>query len=242
MTAPERSFDDLAATVGQLRADFDAFKSTAFGRFPSFERAVGQPLRLDGATAPTRYVGRTTAGAPTTGAFEVGDWALGVQGQLFMCTAAGSPGTWTPSGTGYARYHSTSSQSVSSGSNTTVSLPTAAASTPWVTSSTSGAGHRFAVGVAGIWAVTATMRFIGDPGVCQCYGALVSNAYGSEQVITALGGYSSGAAHTINLAYIGLFDATDYVFCQAYQDSGSSRSLEGQAGWRNINLALVRRT
>lgn len=53
------------------------------------------PTGLTGATAATRYVGGTTSGAPVTGTFAVGDFIIDETGVLWICTAAGSPGTWT---------------------------------------------------------------------------------------------------------------------------------------------------
>lgn len=54
----------------------------------------GFPLGLAGATAATRYVGATASGAPTSGTFAVGDFVVTQDGSLYICTAAGSPGTW----------------------------------------------------------------------------------------------------------------------------------------------------
>lgn len=54
----------------------------------------GVPLGLTGATQPTRYVGATTTGAPTTGTFAVGDFVVARDGELWICTVAGTPGTW----------------------------------------------------------------------------------------------------------------------------------------------------
>jgi hypothetical protein len=57
---------------------------------------LGMPKALTGATAATRYVGATTSGAPTTGAFLAGDFVLARDtGDTWICTAAGTPGTWT---------------------------------------------------------------------------------------------------------------------------------------------------
>lgn len=50
---------------------------------------------LTGATAASRYVGATTAGAPTTGTFAVGDFVVDQTGKVWVCTTAGTPGTWT---------------------------------------------------------------------------------------------------------------------------------------------------
>jgi hypothetical protein len=53
---------------------------------------------LTGATAATRYVGGTTSGAPTTGTFAVGDYIVDQTGKIYVCTTAGTPGTWTQVG------------------------------------------------------------------------------------------------------------------------------------------------
>ncbi len=60
----------------------------------------GQVLSASGLAAsvthPTRWVGATTSGAPTdTGvSYAVGDWSIDQSGGIWICTGAGSPGTW----------------------------------------------------------------------------------------------------------------------------------------------------
>jgi len=49
---------------------------------------------LPGATAASRYAGATTSGAPTTGTFAVGDFIVDQSGAMYVCTVAGTPGTW----------------------------------------------------------------------------------------------------------------------------------------------------
>ncbi|HEV2375856.1 MAG TPA: hypothetical protein VGS19_27275 [Streptosporangiaceae bacterium] len=58
--------------------------------------AVGQfaPTGLTGATAASRYVGATASGAPASGTFAVGDHVIDQTGYLWVCTVAGTPGTW----------------------------------------------------------------------------------------------------------------------------------------------------
>ena len=58
------------------------------------------PLALPGATAATRYVGGTASGAPASGTVRVGDFCIDQSGKVFVCTAAGSPGTWVELGSG----------------------------------------------------------------------------------------------------------------------------------------------
>lgn len=59
---------------------------------------TGLALELTGATAATRLVGATTSGAPTTGTFDLGDFVIDQTGKFWICTTAGSPGTWTEVG------------------------------------------------------------------------------------------------------------------------------------------------
>lgn len=55
---------------------------------------------LTGAAQTVRFAGATTSGAPVTGAFLVGDAIISLaDGKWYVCTVAGSPGTWvTPAG------------------------------------------------------------------------------------------------------------------------------------------------
>src|SRR5438477_8414128 len=52
------------------------------------------PTGLTGATQVTRYVGGVATVAPTTGTFAVGDFVISRNGKIFVCTVAGTPGTW----------------------------------------------------------------------------------------------------------------------------------------------------
>ena len=62
--------------------------------------ASGLPLLLTGATAATRYVGGTASGAPGSGTFAVGDFVVDQTGTIWICTAAGTPGTWVKGASG----------------------------------------------------------------------------------------------------------------------------------------------
>ncbi|MFN2466142.1 MAG: beta strand repeat-containing protein [Candidatus Dormibacteria bacterium] len=55
---------------------------------------TGKSLLLTGAVAATRYVGGIASGAPTTGTFAVGDFVVDQTGKVWVCTVAGTPGTW----------------------------------------------------------------------------------------------------------------------------------------------------
>lgn len=47
-----------------------------------------------------RFVGGTTSGAPASGTFRVGDFSIDQSGYMWICTAAGSPGTWINAASG----------------------------------------------------------------------------------------------------------------------------------------------
>jgi hypothetical protein len=70
--------------------------------FPSLVQALRatslQVLGKAGATAGAALAGGTTSGAPVSGTFALGDAVMTQDGHLFICTTAGSPGTWTDAG------------------------------------------------------------------------------------------------------------------------------------------------
>lgn len=51
-----------------------------------------------GATAAASFVGGTASGAPVTGTFAVGDFVIAQNGKVWICTVAGTPGTWVDAG------------------------------------------------------------------------------------------------------------------------------------------------
>ena len=58
---------------------------------------------LTGATTQARYVGGVTgSSAPASGTFALNDVVVGTGGVIFVCTAAGTPGTWATVGAGTA--------------------------------------------------------------------------------------------------------------------------------------------
>jgi len=61
------------------------------------QEAIGA-TGLPGATAASRHAGATASGAPTTGTFAVGDFIVDQSGAMYVCTVAGTPGTWQLSG------------------------------------------------------------------------------------------------------------------------------------------------
>lgn len=91
---------NLSGTVplASLRAHASTHKSggsdtiTPFGgEFSATDFVVSG---LTGAVAGARLVGATSSGAPASGTFLVGDVVVDRSGSFWICTVAGSPGTW----------------------------------------------------------------------------------------------------------------------------------------------------
>ena len=51
-------------------------------------------MGITGATANSRYAGATASGSPASGTFAVGDYVIDQTGAIWICTVAGTPGTW----------------------------------------------------------------------------------------------------------------------------------------------------
>lgn len=75
--------------------------------------------QLTGATVASGYVGGAAGAAPTSGTFAQGDYVIdGTGACLWVCTAAGTPGTWKRVGTGgyvARRHQSATTQTINNG-------------------------------------------------------------------------------------------------------------------------------
>lgn len=69
----------------------------------TFIQNLFAPRGLPGAQAASRYVGATASGAPTSGSFLLGDYIIDQTGKVYICTVAGSPGTWTAASASISR-------------------------------------------------------------------------------------------------------------------------------------------
>jgi hypothetical protein len=116
---------------------------------------------LTGATGASRYVGATAGGAPQSGTFAVGDYIVDRLGGAWVCTAAGTPGTWLPlvasKGPGF------SVNAYTGGANRTASQAPFVASGSTSLTVGGGSGWTLATGITcnGIGYVSATL---GDDG------------------------------------------------------------------------------
>ena len=98
---------DQLTTVGAGTYAFaNTLSGTISGAVPAAlisQLADYAPTGLTGATAASRYAGATASGAPVSGTFAVGDFVVDETGGFWICTTAGTPGTWTQcSGSGGA--------------------------------------------------------------------------------------------------------------------------------------------
>ena len=92
--------DAVEAIQGELGVDPAGSAATVAARIAAVEAAKGKPLALTGAAAATRYVGGTASVAPTTGTFAVGDFVVTQDAKVYVCTVAGTPGTWVAASVG----------------------------------------------------------------------------------------------------------------------------------------------
>lgn len=86
---------DHGALTGLADDDHTQYLLAAGTRAATYLEVSG----LTGATGSSpRFVGGTTTGAPASGTFALGDYVVTEDGNIYVCTTAGSPGTWTAVG------------------------------------------------------------------------------------------------------------------------------------------------
>lgn len=85
-------------TAAQVTNAADKSSGSAQNFTGNLQAPVHIATGLTGATQATRYVGATTSGAPASGTFAVGDFIVAQNGHIFVCTVAGTPGTWVDAG------------------------------------------------------------------------------------------------------------------------------------------------
>ena len=87
----------VTATTGGGASGVSSFNTRTGIVVPDVTDYLAVPLGgLTGAVAATRFVGGTTAGAPTSGTFAAGDFIVDRTATIWICTVSGTPGTWSP--------------------------------------------------------------------------------------------------------------------------------------------------
>lgn len=105
---------DVQAAIEEVAAESSAPVSSVFGRTGTVIAVTGDYAGvvnafLTGATQASRYAGATASGAPVTGTFATGDFVIARDGKVWVCTAGGSPGTWSDVSSGAAVGYATPS-------------------------------------------------------------------------------------------------------------------------------------
>jgi hypothetical protein len=102
VTKANESANQIFAGPTSGGAAAPTFRSMVSSDLPSAPTVSGEVTGSDfkasgltGATAASRYVGGTASGAPASGTFAVGDFVIDQTGKAWICTVAGTPGTWT---------------------------------------------------------------------------------------------------------------------------------------------------
>jgi len=192
------------------------------------------PLGLTGAVAASRYAGATASGSPATGTFAKGDFIVDQTGAVWVCTVAGTPGTWvSASGSGVTSLTGTGSQVIVSAStgSVTLSTPQAIATSSQPTFATIAAGgitgavaaSRHAGGVASGSPATGTF-LLGDFIVDQTGKIWVCTSAGTPGTWTAGGGGTAAvsllnyaaASDIVSALSIGSSSWTDFVPNQSF--------------------------
>jgi hypothetical protein len=156
---------------------------------------------LTGATATSRYVGATASGAPATGTFSLGDFVIDQTGTIWICTTAGSPGTWSQIGGGGVTASSTTTFTNKRITKRVATLTDAATITPATDSYDGGA----------LSSLSQTSNFAtptGTPTEFQHYTIRITSA--SSQTISWGGGYRGSTALPLPTSTTG-GGAVDYL-------------------------------
>jgi hypothetical protein len=174
---PSQSGQGLVSTSTSA-ASWSSVPTTTANTFTGNQTAPAfSASGLTGATATSRYVGATTNGAPASGTFVVGDFVIDQTAKVWVCTVAGSPGTWTQitsSNGGVATFNTRSGAvTAASGDYTAAQVTGAASTTSSSTQSFTGNVSAPAHIATGLTGATAASRYVG----ATASGAPASGAF-----------------------------------------------------------------
>ena len=140
-----------------LRTTFDApaFLAATSTSDPSLLTVIG----LTGAVAASRYVGATTSGSSVSGTFALGDFIIDQSGSIWICTVAGTSGTWVQAGASIVGGITSGGIIVSTGNDTsagaTVTAPAVSSGVAFTPSTTKNSQVTFQInGVTGSYTIT----------------------------------------------------------------------------------------
>lgn len=131
----QQNLQDMLSSPESLPGTFWDYATQYGAQNPVPVQATQSPAIIasgvgSSSNTPTRYVGGTTSGAPTTGTYVVGDFVVSHDGHVYICTATGTPGTWSTwaaqGGISTATHNGVNVASTNSASPTTIVAGTAA--------------------------------------------------------------------------------------------------------------------
>lgn len=96
----QQSVQDALSDPSSLPSEFWDYAGQHSALNPVPVQATTSPTIIasgvgSSSNTPTRYVGGTTSGAPTSGTYVAGDFVVSHDGHVYICTATGTPGTWS---------------------------------------------------------------------------------------------------------------------------------------------------
>ena len=201
---------------------------------------------LTGAASASRYAGATASGAPVAGTFAQGDFVIARNGHVFVCTVAGTPGTWVDAGSVgnlvTSVFSRTGAVVATAGDYTGIAvggtadaLAALALTNAMVSASAAIAASKLAPGLAGQVLQGVTPSYAYPPGFEIAYDQItsgvnvVSTTEGTPTAIIA------GTAHTYeNVPYVAEF------FSPSVTDSSAAtrRSSAGASSWRSRRSSI----
>ena len=228
------------------------------------QEAIGA-TGLPGATAASRHAGATTSGAPTTGTFAVGDFIVDQSGNEWVCTVAGTPGTWVAlrnatqlQSTNISSTAPTSNQVLTYNSGTSSWTPTTPAAgaltyvSSYITSNVNMSAATItnitsASCVAGTWLFTYMVTTSGGNGGQQAEFDLSTTSASSTGSFTATSVASlpgQGSTNTLSGSIIYTLASTTTIYLIGYSPSSlqvqyasSYLSGKGVTGFNAVKIA-----
>lgn len=151
-------------------------------------------LGLTGASAASRYAGGTASGAPGSGTFAVGDYIVDQTGTFWVCTGAGTPGTWQrPAARSILPFNAV--VSMTAGNTYYIGVGTSVASG-------SEANVGIVMPVAGVLSAL-YVAMPGSPGASQTYTVTVRQNSANTSLAVSIansGTTSNDSSHTVTVA------------------------------------------
>jgi hypothetical protein len=193
---------------------------------------LGLPLALTGAVSATRFVGATNSGAPVSGTFAIGDWIIDQSGAIWICTVAGSPGTWVtprPVGQPTARIHFAGTQSIGNATGTKLTTST----TDWTNGGMTVTSDTIVVPVAGRYRISAGVTWPTNSNTGNWGCGYLKN--GTNNEIQAAVNLPPAAPIVVSFADELSLSASDAIGLFAFQEIGGPAATAA-GSWLALSL------